>query len=328
MSLTANTSCRLGRDPGSAYHAIFGRVQQRWQRRPPCLGGPHTLSSSCLRAHEAERTGASLPEVQRHLADCVLNASIHQDLLSVEELGSLLPAWRLLLESEHAVRVPSFRRWHVETQEQLFGHLRRLWRDNVPRVMIDLGCHAGHGRSKNLSDALLWLGHFSHTGSLVIGVDAFEDFALDLQHRFDDVEPYRSMRGVRKFAITRAVHATDGQSIDLRNLARQVYGCCRTMRCFDNMANLERLGQHDHVCRISRQRLNPHASHSPLELPPSVHAVAVIEAARSAQLSPVPYPVKTTRTDTLWQELAAGRRIDFLKVDIDKGWAEMVRPIL
>ena len=133
-------------------------------------------------------------EVQRHLVDCVLNASIHQDLLSVEELGSAFHSiWRSLLSSSRPVKVPAFRRWHVETQEQLFRHLRRLWRDDVPRVMIDLGCHAGHGRHYNLSDALLWLHHFSHEGSLVIGVDAFEDFALDLQHRFDEVEPYRSM---------------------------------------------------------------------------------------------------------------------------------------
>ena len=323
-----NTPCRLGHEPGNAYHSIFGRVQQRWQRRPPCLGGPHTRSSSCLRTHEAARTGASLAVVQNHLADCVLNASIHQDLQSVEELGSLLPAWRSLLKSKHAVRVPSFSRWHVEMQEQLFRHLRRLWRDDVPRVMVDLGCHAGHGRFKNRSDALLWLGHFSHAGSLVIGVDAFEDFALDLQHRFDAVEPYRSMRDVRKIAVARAVSATDRKIVDLRRLAQQVYGCCRTMNCFSGMSSLEQQGLHDHVCRIPRQRLFPHASPSRLDLPPSSYDSAVITAARAAQLSPVPYPVTTTRTDTLWRELAGGRRIDFLKIDVDKGWADMVRPYL
>jgi len=255
--------------------------------------------------------------------DCVINASIHQDLQSVEELGSLLPAWWSLLKSSQAVRVRAFSRWHVETQEQLFRHLRRLWRDDAPRVMIDLGCHAGHGRFYNLSDALLWLDHFSHTGSLVIGVDAFEDFALDLQHRFDEVEPYRSMRGVRKLAITRAIHATDGQSLDLRKLAQQAYGCCRTMACFQGMAALEARGLQDHVCRIPRQRLFPHASPSHLALPPSSHAAPLLAAARSAQLSPVAYPVMTTRTDTLWRQLAAGRRIDFMKVDVDKGWGDM-----
>ena len=81
--------------------------------------------------------------------------------------------------------LPILKRWHLETQEKLIRHLRRLWDDDRPRVMVDLGCHAGHGRHRNVSDALLWLRSFNHSGGVVMGVDVFEDFALDLQHRFD-----------------------------------------------------------------------------------------------------------------------------------------------
>ena len=38
-----------------------------------------------------------------------------------------------------------------------------------------------------------------------MGVDAFLDYALDLQHRFDHVEPFASMTGVTKRAIHSAV---------------------------------------------------------------------------------------------------------------------------
>ena len=75
-------------------------------------------------------------------------------------------------------------RWHAVTQDRLFGLLRKLWADDRPRVMLDLGCHAGAGRAFNVSDANIWLNHFNHTGSEVLGVDAFEDFALDLAARF------------------------------------------------------------------------------------------------------------------------------------------------
>jgi hypothetical protein len=34
---------------------------------------------------------------------------------------------------------PRLNRWHVETQDRLFGHLRKVWADDRPRVMVDLG---------------------------------------------------------------------------------------------------------------------------------------------------------------------------------------------
>ena len=75
------------------------------------------------------------------------------------------------------------RRWHLTTQERLYGQLRSFWPDDTPRVMIDLGCHAGHSSNRNTSDALIFLDFWNAPGTTVVGVDAFEDFAQDLQHR-------------------------------------------------------------------------------------------------------------------------------------------------
>ena len=98
--------------------------------------------------------------------------------------------------------LPIFKRWHVTSQDRLIAHLVAAgWDTAQPRVMVDLGCHAGHGRHKNVSDALLWLQHFHAPGGLVLGVDAFEDFSQDLQYRLDHVEPYRSM-AVEKRTLT------------------------------------------------------------------------------------------------------------------------------
>ena len=74
-----------------------------------------------------------------------------------------------------------------------------------PAMMFDIGSQAGHGPFRNTSDALLWLQHFHAAGSVVVGVDAFLDYALDLQHRFDHVEPYASMRGVTRQSLHAAI---------------------------------------------------------------------------------------------------------------------------
>ena len=99
--------------------------------------------------------------------------------------------------------LPVFKRWHVTSQDRLFRLLVAAgWDAAQPRVMVELGCHAGHGRHKNMSDALLWLQHFHAPCGLVLGVDAFEDFSQDLQYRFDHVEPYRSIMAVEKRTLT------------------------------------------------------------------------------------------------------------------------------
>jgi hypothetical protein len=60
---------------------------------------------------------------------------------------------------------------------------------DTPRACFDLGSHASHGAYVNVSDALLFLDRFHARGSLVVAVDAFEDFALDLARRMEHNEP-------------------------------------------------------------------------------------------------------------------------------------------
>ena len=99
--------------------------------------------------------------------------------------GLLLYAYPLIVPHLRRARreraLPSFNRWHATTQNRLFAHLRAIWPlDGRPKYMVDLGCHAGHGAYRNVSDALIWLHYFNESGA-VMGVDAFEDYALDLQ---------------------------------------------------------------------------------------------------------------------------------------------------
>ena len=118
-------------------------------------------------------------------------------------------ATRQLVSSEMGrAHLPPFRQ-HLFTQESLIRHLTLLWPDDRHRIFVDLGCHAGHGRFKNASDALYWLDSFNHSGA-ILGVDAFEDYAQDLQQRFDEVLPYRDMRTVDKRAVHLAIHRNNG----------------------------------------------------------------------------------------------------------------------
>ena len=243
------------------------------------------------------------------------------------------------------------RRWHVTTQELLIRHLRALWADDRPRVMVDLGAHAGHGLGRNISDALLWLDHFHAPGSIVLGVDAFEDYALDLEHRFHDVPPYSAMRGVEK----RSVHAalgtpnarwhtpcpqastTAGMSgggggggsdsasmcIDLGMMAAYTFASCTRTDWFDDYERMDRHADAaDHVCRITRQRAG--VSSSRLALPPSAFRYNVstrIEPGKG-RASFAPYLVPLIRADELIRRhVPASRRIDFLKVDYDTPWS-------
>ena len=108
-----------------------------------------------------------------------------QRQLLADSLRNTLPPMQAL---------PEFSRWHVTTQDRLIFHLHSLWADRAPRVMVDVGCHSAHGIHANVSDALLWLDAFgmSSPGGLVLGIDAYEDFALDLQRRFDTVHSIRN----------------------------------------------------------------------------------------------------------------------------------------
>ena len=104
--------------------------------------------------------------------------------------------------------------------------------------MVDLGSHAGHGPGRNVSDALLWLRSFSESGSLVIGVDAFEDFALDLQHRFDELEPFASMRGVTKLSVHASLLPLGAQSAEYSACPGAPLGSCVDMSFMASFSNL------------------------------------------------------------------------------------------
>jgi len=221
-------------------------------------------------------------------------------------------------------------RWHVTTQELLIRHLREIWTDATPRVMIDLGAHAGHGLHLNVSDALIWLDYFPDAGSDVLGLDAFEDYALDLQHRFDELPPYRDMAGVRK----RSVHAAVAWRKRLRrcgsfaSVPTGAVPSCQTMpwlgkavatawQCTrtgsqrpDDFKALDALGLSDHYCRITRQRAG--MSPSTLPLPPARLGYPTRNGS---------YAVPVTRLAWLWEHMLSRRRIDFLKIDVDRSWA-------
>ena len=201
------------------------------------------------------------------------------------------------------LRLPALSRWHVTTQDRIFFHLARIWGTTAPRIMVDLGSHASHGHFTNLSDTLLWLDTFHARGSVVVGVDAFEDFvrngdhrtrlppllslmclshslfsaslsqspsslnasqALDLQRRFDTKAPYASMN-VTKRSLALAVSDRDDELIDFSGPARVHATCCAGVWC--GYARLEKERGADHLCQITRMRLGilPAASW----LPPS-----------------------------------------------------------
>ena len=208
------------------------------------------------------------------------------------------------------------RRWHITTQDRLIGHLRRLWDDNRSRVMVDLGCHAGHGRSRNLSDALVWLHYFNHSGR-VVGVDALQDFALDVQLRLDR-EPYASLASVRKVALALAISTKDGEKIDLYNSVAKPM----MLSCTSSIWAAAAWNQptSDHYCRIVRSRLDLQQTSLPLPVssyPPSLFAALLNSSAPRPR-----YEVATRRADTLWLEELGGATIDFLKVDIDRSWRD------
>ena len=107
-------------------------------------------------------------------------------------------------------------------------------------------------------------------------MDAFEDYALDLQARFDGVEPYRSMHGVERRALRLAVGNQDDALVNIGHFARMAITCCADSWC-SHWKQLDPVYP-DHYCRITRQRVaalcpadecKNTSSHSALPLPPS-----------------------------------------------------------
>ena len=243
----------------------------------------------------------------------------------------------------------AFFRWHVTSQELLIRHLRQLWPDDQPRVMVDLGSHAGHGIGRNVSDALLWLDHFHAPGSLVVAVDAIEDYAFDLQHRMDELPPYAAMMAVRKRSLHAAVASGGGtpltdcseavvrgsaaalgsivlrstaasrrlQCVDLSLAAAYTTEVCSRTDGLNDLERMDRAGASDHVCRIPRQRAGVSASTLPLP-PSSNNYTFTTKPYTELYLAPV------TRTDWLVRaEVGGHRRVDLLKIDVDMPWTAM-----
>ena len=215
-------------------------------------------------------------------------------------------------------------RWHVTTQDRLLHHLHDLWGGDTPRVALDLGSHASHGAYVNMSDALLFLDRFHASGSLVVGVDIYEDFALDLARRFEQVQPYAAMQSVQKLSLSRAIDCCKDDAY--RNFAGTAHmhaTCCADHWC--HYADLEKRRKADHLCRITRMRLGILPEES--WLPPSSYprqTTIRLGSNNSAENRQLPrYDVRTITLQTLWRTWLSSRRIDFFKVDIDTPWTNL-----
>ena len=161
--------------------------------------------------------------------------------------------------------------YHVTTQQGLIRQLRRFWSDDSPRVMVDLGCHAGHGPHRNISDATLWVEAFrsSQPGGVVIGVDAFDDFVTDLRYRF--AASHAASLGIEKRAYTLVLRTPpagaagrDVWSVDFTWAARQHMSCCALDSgwCGAIYTRLEsQQPPADHLCRVTRMRLAARGHH-------------------------------------------------------------------
>jgi hypothetical protein len=243
-------------------------------------------------------------------------------LETLETLG-----WRIA-----RIQLPRFASWHVAEQTRLIAHLKHFWGGYaaVPRTMVDLGCHAGHGKHTNISDALLWLEEFPGPG-MVVGVDAFEDFAFDLQYRFDRVEPYASSPATKRtFAL--GIGPVDNTVGDMTGLARQHIMCCsNTGWCQDMHTQLEARGS-DHMCKLVRMRLgilvpDGRLTHRPSRYSSNLTLALWKNLGQSWKKSDPRrknlYMVPIMRVDTFWTVHLQERHIDFLKIDMDMSWRRM-----
>ena len=263
----------------------------------------------------------SRPLLSGLLLGCFMNAALLQSPREAKITG------RSFAGRVPRLALPKFAAWHVTTQTRLFKHLKVAWDaapDEPSRTMVDLGCHAGHGKHKNISDALIWLDIFPVSG-MVVGVDAFEDFALDLQYRFDQVPPYSEMRATTKRAFALGIGPTDNQTLHLDGLARMHISCCASgYWCRNVHADMERRGS-DHLCKLTRMRLGEtapdHRLQQPSRYPP--HTTRAILSGRAKNASGFLYPVPSMRTDTFWSTHLHERHIDFLKIDMDMAWRRM-----
>ena len=163
--------------------------------------------------------------------------------------------------------------------------------------MLDLGCHAGHGPHINESDATRWLLRFHHPGSIVVGVDAVEDYALDIHHRMNNIEPFRSMTGVRKLGLPLAISNEENQAWDARGAVSTAVNCCFGFFCGTKWDALEAKGVIDHLCRIPRQRVGAGgaaavATRAAMALPKSSQSRAAWRHAQRSGRFDGPFPIR------------------------------------
>lgn len=277
--------------------------------RPKAAGAmKHLLCDDGLRLHDPLSLAAY---------GCVFNYSLSRSRPSNSPL-----LHRILRRLQNKWQViPRLPAWHVVSQERMYAHLHDLWGGDSSRVMVDLGSHAGHGQHKNVSDALLWLDYFHAPGSLVAGVDVKEDWAADLHYRFHHVAPYALMREVEKLSFTRLLSSTDDRQRDVTGMALQQLTCCMDKWC--NHAALEKRGS-DHICRITRMRMQVTKEERDI---PDIrvhgwqweHSADLMHQIERRERG-ARYYVKTERADTLWRRELSGRRIDYIKIDVDTNW--------
>ena len=177
---TSGDRIALWRRAGAGKTSLLGAWPADSSRpMPPCAASPSRLAPLCWPHYRPRTSTATWRPAWRPTPASTARArgAAEFQRLVPRRAGRSARLARALSPAIGALdhRAPRFHRWHVETQESLFAQLRRIWTDDAPRVMVDLGCHAGHTRYKNVSDALLWLHYFNHSGGAVLGVDAWED---------------------------------------------------------------------------------------------------------------------------------------------------------
>jgi hypothetical protein len=103
----------------------------------------------------------------------------------------------------------------------------------------------------------------------VVGIDAFEDSALDLQRRTTPVQPYASLAATRRRSYAVAVGRKDSTAVFLGSLAKMHVSCCSNRGwCGRTYARLELAGT-EHLCKLTRMRLGLVASDERVLLSPS-----------------------------------------------------------
>ena len=307
------------------------KLAKRQAKAAKLAAKPSCQGPCCIHDSPTQATASgngSRPLLSGLLLGCFMNAALLQSPREAHTTG------RSLAGRVPRLALPKFAAWHVTTQTRLFKHLKVAWDaasapDEPSRTMVDLGCHAGHGKHKNMSDALIWLDIFPGSG-MVVGVDAFEDFALDLQYRFDHVPPYSEMRATTKRVFALGIGPTDNQTLHLDGMAKMHISCCASgYWCGRMHDNLERWGS-DHLCKLTRMRLGETAPdlrlQQPSRYPPhTTRAILDPSGNRTGNLPRLGslYPVPSMRTDTFWSTHLHERHIDFLKIDMDMTWRQM-----